>query len=347
MLLRLVHARLLRGALGDIVNQVSLLAIVALSLSTIVLAGSHLSRHFRLVNGDPLAAAFARHPDPTQGLDRASKAEIGLVPPEPVTASPPDPVPTPDTLAAPPLPTQYDLVRPIHKGTWLPIVMYHYIRNASKSDRVGWNLSVAPATFREQVQWLSEHGYTTMTMREADLVLAGKHPAPDRPVVLTFDDAYRDFYTTAAPILREFGFTATNYVPTQLVGSNGYMEWSEIQELESEGFEMGAHSQFHVDISKTTADRAKIEVLGSKADLESHLGHPVVDWAYPYGGVNVASAKLVADAGFWSATTTQPGSWHDPKQMLYLSRVRIGGGDTVQSIINGVSAPPASSPTTR
>ncbi|MDQ6747796.1 MAG: polysaccharide deacetylase family protein [Candidatus Dormibacteraeota bacterium] len=337
---------LFRGALGDILNQVSYLTVVALCASVILLTGSHIGRHFRLVSGNPLAA-FGGPSDPTAGLDSASRAESGLVPPAPVSAAPPEPQPVPESVAAPPLPTQYDLARPVHKGTWLPIVMYHYIRTVSKADRVGWNLSVSPENFRAQMRWLRDHGYTTLTMRDVDLVLAGKRPLPDRPVALTFDDAYRDFYTTAAPILRESGFTATNFVPTQLVGGNDYMSWREIEELDAEGFEMAAHTQYHVDISKTTPDRAKVEVYGAKADLESHLGHPVVDWAYPYGGVNAAAAQLVGSAGFWSAVTTQPGAWHDPEQLLYLSRVRMGGADNTTSISNGVTAPSTASPTAR
>jgi peptidoglycan/xylan/chitin deacetylase (PgdA/CDA1 family) len=123
------------------------------------------------------------------------------------------------------------------------------------------------------------------------------------------------------------------------------MTWSEIQDLDAEGFEMAAHSQYHTDVSTTTVDRARIEIFGAKSDLESHLGHTVVDWAYPYGGVSVASARLVGAAGYWSGVTTQPGSWHDPKQVLYLSRVRIGGADTLQALINGVSKPPSATPT--
>jgi peptidoglycan/xylan/chitin deacetylase (PgdA/CDA1 family) len=345
MLWRVVRSRPFSGFVGDILNQVSYLVVVALCLSTIAISGSHLSRHFRLIRGDPLSA-FGRRQDPTAGLDRASKAEIGLVSPEPLSAAPPDPQSAPEDLAAPPIPTYYDLLRPVHKGSWLPIVMYHYIRTQPKWDTLGWNLSVPPESFRAQVRWLRDNGYTTLTMRDVDLILAGRRPMPERPVALTFDDAYRDFYTTAAPILRESGFTATSFVPTQLVGGKDYMTWSEIQDLDAEGFEMAAHSQYHTDVSKTTVDRARVEIFGAKADLESHLGHAVVDWAYPYGGVNVAAARLVGAAGYWSGVTTQPGSWHDPQQVLYLSRVRIGGSETLQSLIDGVSKQPSATPTT-
>jgi peptidoglycan/xylan/chitin deacetylase (PgdA/CDA1 family) len=117
-----------------------------------------------------------------------------------------------------------------------------------------------------------------------------------------------------------------------------------VEELDAEGFEMAAHSEYHVDISTALPNRARVEVFGSKADLESHLGHQVVDWAYPYGGINVAAAALVREAGFWSGTTTEPGSWHDASQMLYLSRVRMGGTAELQSMILGITQPAAATP---
>jgi peptidoglycan/xylan/chitin deacetylase (PgdA/CDA1 family) len=333
-----------RGPAGDILNQVSYLLVVSLCIATIVLTGSHIGRQLRLVSGDPLSAFAQQRPLDPARLDPASKAESGLLSPELVAPGPPAATVVPGDIASPPVPTRYDLVKPVQKGTWLPIVMYHYIRTVSRSDPLGYNLSITTEHFRAQMHWLKDHGYTALTMHEVDLVLAGRRPAPPHPVALTFDDGYRDFYTTAAPILRESGFTATSYVPTQLVGGRNYMSWGEIVELDAEGFEMAAHSQYHVDISKTTGDRARLEVFGAKADLESHLGHPVVDWAYPYGGVNVAAALLVKEAGFWSAVTTQPGAWHDSDHMLYLSRVRMTGGDDVDAIALAVTSPVDVSP---
>ena len=349
MLWRLAHARPLRGALADILNQVSLLLVVSLSLAVILVTSSHLGRHFGVVRGNPLAA-FAPPRDPTRGLDLASKKEIGLVPAPAAPAVSPQPPPAPvagrpeQSLIAPLLPSTYDLQRPIRGGTWLPILMYHYVRDVSPSDRVGWTLSVSPADFRKQVTWLSEHGYTPVTMREADLILAGQRTAPERPVALTFDDGYRDFYTNAAPILRAVGFTATNYIPTALVGGSNYMTWAEIQDLDAEGFEMAAHSETHTDVSKVSLDRAKLEIFGSKSELETRLGHPVVDWAFPYGGFNLPTIELLRQAGYWSATTTQPGAWHDARHLLYLTRVRMGGPAELSSLVAGVTAPSTSSP---
>ncbi|MEM4724677.1 MAG: polysaccharide deacetylase family protein, partial [Candidatus Hadarchaeum sp.] len=56
----------------------------------------------------------------------------------------------------------------------------------------------------------------------SETVLSGSHALPvNGPfVVLTFDDGYRDFYTTAWPILSQFGFTATVFIATAFVGGS-------------------------------------------------------------------------------------------------------------------------------
>ena len=341
MLWRLARRRPVRGVAADVLNQVSYLAVVALCLAVTVFSATSVGRHLGLVRSNPLQA-LATTRDPTQGLDQAAKAESGIAPLKvagPQVDLTPAAQPAAVDIGVIPVPSPSDLARPLHNGTWLPILMYHYVRDVQPNDRLGWNLSVTPDNFRKQVRYLTDHGYTTLTMRDADLVLAGKREMPLRAVVLTFDDGYRDFYTTAAPILRDAGFTATNYVPTQLVGTGNYMNWRQIEELDAEGFEMAAHSQFHVDVTTAGSNRARLEVFGAKADLESHLGHPVVDWAYPYGAVNVQAAALVREAGYWSGATTDPGSWHSPGQLLYLTRVRMGGTAELDAMVAGITRP--------
>jgi peptidoglycan/xylan/chitin deacetylase (PgdA/CDA1 family) len=229
----------------------------------------------------------------------------------------------PDLNSAEPAVTLVTPAR-LQQGVWVPILLYHYVRVAPPSDRVGVNLSVTPPTFAKQMHYLRDHGFTTMTMRQLDDALLQHRPLPPRPLVLTFDDGYRDFYTAAAPVMRELGITATEYIPTELVGRPNYMTWAQIQELDAQGFEMGAHSEFHVDLTHLSQARLQLEIEGCKAQLESHLGHPVVDFAYPYGKFDPVVEAEVRSVGFWSATTTVQGGVHNSDQMFTLTRMRVG-----------------------
>jgi peptidoglycan/xylan/chitin deacetylase (PgdA/CDA1 family) len=328
------------GASRFVASQATMLIVVSLCLAAILVGGIHVGQYFGVV---PNTFHFFR-PTPVTKADYATARVPGLEPPPSARSglvglddrprsepSPSDPV---IPVAATPSPSI--MTRPPPKaGLWVPILMYHYIRRSP--DKAGVPLSVLPEDFSAQMHYLKDHGYTTVTMRDLDLALLGRKVLPAKSVAITFDDGYQDFYSTAAPIMRPLGLTATNYIPTQMVGRPNYMTWSEIQQLDGEGFEMAAHSQFHVDVSKVSAARAQIEIAGSKADLEQRLGHAVVDWAYPYGGFSYATVQQVSQAGYVSAVTTRPGAWHDATQMPLLTRVRVGGGETLDRFARSLS----------
>src|SRR5258708_1216943 len=80
----------------------------------------------------------------------------------------------------------------------VPILMYHYVRvNPDPRDRIGFNLSVTPGDFARQMDWLAGSGYHPVDFDDLRGYLLGHDALPNRPVVLTFDDGYRDLYTAA------------------------------------------------------------------------------------------------------------------------------------------------------
>src|ERR687883_557730 len=96
---------------------------------------------------------------------------------------------------------------------YVPILMYHSISNTANPRFRRY--AVPPQVFGEQLEYLKRHRYTAMTLRRLVQTMADTEPRlPPRPVVLTFDDAYSDFYSDAVPLLQRAGFTATLFVPT-------------------------------------------------------------------------------------------------------------------------------------
>ena len=232
---------------------------------------------------------------------------------------------------------------PVPSGpvTYVPILYYHYIRvNPNPRDRVGFSLSTPPAMFRAQMQYLADHGFHVISLHEA--VVAGKNHRglPSRPVVLTFDDGYADFFTAAVPILQSHGFTATSFVISGRMGRGGFMTPSQVVAADGMGFTIGAHTVDHVALAAQPAARAVWEMMQSKLALEELLGHPIVDFAYPYGSFNQYDMAQAKTLGFETAVSTLYGSVHSAGQLFELSRMRIGGGLPLGDFAHVVGGPP-------
>jgi peptidoglycan/xylan/chitin deacetylase (PgdA/CDA1 family) len=225
--------------------------------------------------------------------------------------------------------------------TYVPILYYHYIRiNPSPLDRAGFGLSTPPAIFRAQMQYLADHGYHVISLHAAVVAVKNHSSLPSRPIVLTFDDGYADFFTEAVPVLQSHGFTATSFVISGRMGRRGFMTPSQVAAADAMGFTIGAHTVDHVALAAQPNAQASWEMKRSRRDLEDLLGHPVIDFAYPYGSFNqydMAQAKAI---GFETAVATMYGTAHSAGQIFALSRVRIGGGLPLAQFARAVGGPP-------
>jgi len=225
-------------------------------------------------------------------------------------------------------------------STYVPILMYHYIRvNPDPRDRLGFSLSVTPGMFHAQMDYLARNGFHVVSLRDAVEAIRLHHSLPSRPIVLTFDDGYADFFTTAVPELQRHGFTATDFVVSGFVGRGGYMNWSQVQVADAMGFNIGAHTVDHVALTGVSPARAAWEIQQSKAMLEAMLGHPVLDFAYPYGSFNAGVSAQVRQAGFASASSTIGGVWHSPGSLMNLYRLRVGGGMSLANFAQLIGGP--------
>jgi peptidoglycan/xylan/chitin deacetylase (PgdA/CDA1 family) len=210
----------------------------------------------------------------------------------------------------------------------LPILMYHYIRDMrDPRDRLGFALSVTPANFAAQMDWLAQNGYHTVTTLDLVDFLAGQRGLPAKPIVITFDDGYEDFYTAAIPVLRRHDFTAVAYVVSGFIGRPGYLSAAEILAAQGAGFEIGSHTVNHVDLTKQSAEALRYQLTASKEALEKLLGRPVTSFCYPYGRVGPREAAAVADAGYQDATSTRGGSYRTMAGRFAWTRLRVNGGE--------------------
>jgi len=226
---------------------------------------------------------------------------------------------------------------PILLGSRVPILYYHYIEvNPDPVHDPGRNaLLVTPSNFESQLQYLVSKGFTAITLDQ--LVASFINPAllPKKPIILSFDDGYEDFYTNAFPLLQKYGMSATIYVLTReghpgACGNNFwqpnfYMTNEQIRLLaKSPLITVASHTQDHCLLKGKSEAIQRQEIIASKAELESIIGMPVRHFAYPYGSFGEVSIQLVLEAGYTTAASTIPGVVNNQSTTYFLHRQRAG-----------------------
>jgi len=234
----------------------------------------------------------------------------------------------------------------------VPILMYHHVSSAPPATELNYGLTVTDADFTAQLTYLRDHGYHTVTERQVFDALYARKPLPARPVMLTFDDGYRDNYTDALPILERFNDHAefniiSAYVGTTL-GVNSYMTWPQLRALVAAGMDIGSHTVDHQDLGILPVDKVRFELRDSRNVLQLKLHVPVQWIAYPSGEpfkTGSAAARqllltLLPEYGYVGALldgplTTDLQSARTPYQ---LERIRVAGGESLAGYVANLSA---------
>lgn len=246
----------------------------------------------------------------------------------------PPPSPNPPQYSSPPLPSLPAFIPTptISRSVRVPILMYHYISvPPPDADQYRINLSIDPAVFREQMAFLKAQGYETIDMYDMlDAIVNGRE-LPSNPIILTFDDGYRDSYENAYPILTEFGFKGTFFIPTEFVdrGFEAYMTWPMIEEMAAAGHRFESHSKSHADLAKQGRADLIWQILGSQETLAAHIGYKPHFLSYPSGSYNDNTIAMLEELSFWGAVTTQGGSWHGFYNRFEWPRIRVSNGTSI------------------
>src|SRR5512140_2840887 len=108
-------------------------------------------------------------------------------------------------------------------GKAVPILMYHSISEISeKTCHPYYETSTSPRVFEEHMKCLFENGYSAIALNDLPTVMRNGKGA-SRPVVITFDDGYKDFLVNALPVLEKYGFSAIVFLATGMMGSRSSM----------------------------------------------------------------------------------------------------------------------------
>lgn len=192
------------------------------------------------------------------------------------------------------------------KGT--AVLMYHSI-GEDKGPLV-----VTPGNFEKQLEYL-KNKYS-------------------KKFLVTFDDGYLDFSTTAWPILQKYNIPAVLFVHTnrssENLGNNlPLLSWPQIKELKNSGVEIGSHSHRHLDMKKLNQEELEREIKTSEEVFRQELNFVSKVFAYPGGKFNSKIAEFLKENGYEKAFTIDEGLWKEGDDPLKIKRIGIGGSTSM------------------
>jgi peptidoglycan/xylan/chitin deacetylase (PgdA/CDA1 family) len=208
----------------------------------------------------------------------------------------------------------------------VPVLMYHYLSIPPADANVyRRDLSVSPDLFARHLDAIQAAGYTTISLYQLLAHLWQGAPLPDKAVVITFDDGYRDNYENAFPLLRERGMIATIFVLTDFIDEERpeYLTWEMAREMLAAGLSIESHGRNHVSLKNQNRDYLVWQALGSLETIEFELGVRPRFVSYPAGEFDDETISVVSSANYWAGFTTIQGVTHSTDDFFRLHRVRV------------------------
>jgi len=210
----------------------------------------------------------------------------------------------------------------------VPILMYHYVSSPGPdADRLRRELSVEPRAFEAQMRWLSDNGYTTITLDQLHANLQSGASLPEKPVVLTFDDGHIEHYSFVFPLLQSLGMTGTFFIVADFATFSytnpDYLSWAQAREMADGGMRIESHARTHRDLRNRSFQFLVWEVLGSIEQIEAYIGRRPRFFCYPAGQFDDAVIRMLKSVDIRGAVTTVHGAQHRLSTAYTWPRIRI------------------------
>lgn len=218
------------------------------------------------------------------------------------------------------------------KSAKVPTLMYHSITDDMSYIEYSIN-AVSPVDFEKQLKYISENGYQTIFFD--DLENLGKYT---KPIILTFDDGFIDFYKEAFPLLKKYNQKATLFVVVGYISCDPYCTVEQLKEMEESGLvDVQVHTQSHKNLTTLNKEDLEKEVVGSKEILEGYLNKNVTSLCYPYGAYNSTVSNLVSKN--YSYAITMDEGCYDVNLHTYqnIPRYTIPRGISIDKFVNYIS----------
>lgn len=211
----------------------------------------------------------------------------------------------------------------------VPIIMYHSIlKDPSRSNKY----TVTPAVLEEDLKYIKDKGYTTVTIADLISYVYDDSPLPEKPIVLTFDDGHYNNYGYLFPLLEKYDMKAVisivgsytdKFTETDEANLNySYLRWKDIKELMDTGrIEFQNHTyNLHSNTGKRIGTKKikgetdehyksilKDDILKLQQEFEENTNYTPKCFTYPFGGISNASLDIIKELGFKSSLSCEQG----------------------------------------
>jgi len=229
----------------------------------------------------------------------------------------------------------------------VPTLMYHMV--APKGPPALDRYRVHPDQLEGHLRALRRHGFYGITSAEFDWYRLEDKALPGRPILLTFDDGYLDFFTHAWPVLYRNDFRAEVFIVTGKVGGASdwdrhlgepqrLMDWSQIAELNANGIRFGSHLVSHRYADAMTTPELFEEALQARLEIERRIGCEVRSLAPPSGGIDERSIRIFNVAGYHCCFTTRDGIAKLDDHALNLPRIEMTPQTDIMDVLTRLLA---------
>jgi len=243
----------------------------------------------------------------------------------------------------------------------VPVLMYHSVGDGDSL------VVISPENFRKHLEAIKQNGFTPVSLEELISYVDYGFPLPENPVCITFDDGYLDNYTTAYPMLKEYGFKATIFAIVSSVGKETYkntnykitphFSYDQAREMidsglisvQSHTYDMHQSSEYETGQARGTVLRLENEslmdyishfrgdLMTAKTILETELEKPLVGFAYPLGKYNAVTDYILKSNGVRTTMATSTGmnyiKKYDKNSLYNLNRYNIYNGVSAEQLI--------------
>ncbi|MDP5460552.1 polysaccharide deacetylase family protein [Alishewanella sp. SMS8] len=183
------------------------------------------------------------------------------------------------------------------------MLIYHHV--ASDTPRVS---SVTPDELRAHLSYFRDNNFQVIGLDVLIQQLTSGQPIADNAVVITFDDSYENNFTTAHPILQEFGYPYTLFISPGAIDQRigPVLTWPQVKQMSDDGVLIANHAMWHEHMATRNKDetevawleRMKQSILQAEQRIQEETGQQHKWLAYPYGEFNNALEDLVQQLGF-------------------------------------------------